>query len=357
MQTPTTDGLVADIHPVGEHGSEEHTLFRRRRRYLMLSVMATLLAVGVVLLGAYVRLSDAGLGCPDWPGCYGHLDVPQKPQHISAANLAFPERPVEIHKAWKEMIHRYFAGTLGLLVLGLAVLAWRYRRLPGQPVLLPTVLLGLIVFQSLLGMWTVTLQLKPVVVMGHLLGGFATLSLLWLLCLRQSRRAIPLAGDPVLTLWAWIAMVLVIVQIALGGWVSANYAALACPDFPTCQTAWWPPMDLREGFVLWRGTGINYEFGVLDNAARVAIHVMHRLGAVLVLAVAGGLCWRLWRTPRLGPLGIWLAIVLLTQIGLGIANVLLVLPLPVAVAHNGVAAMLLLTLVTLNYLLRPGGQS
>ena len=330
---------------------------RHRRRYLMLSVVATVLTVGVVLLGAYVRLSDAGLGCPDWPGCYGHLDVPQEEHHITAANAAFPERPVDVPKAWKEMIHRYFAGALGLVVLGLAVLAWRYRRRPGQPVLLPTLLLGLIIFQSLLGMWTVTLQLKPVIVMAHLLGGFATLSLLWLLCLRQSRWASPVPRGPVLHLWGWLAMAVVIGQIALGGWVSANYAALACPDFPTCQTSWWPPMDLREGFVLWRGTGVNYEFGVLDNAARVGIHVMHRLGAVVVMLIVGGLCWRLWRTPRLRPMALVIGAVLLIQITLGIANVVLVLPLPVAVAHNGVAALLLLTLTTLNYLLRPGGHS
>ena len=331
--------------------------YRHRRRYLTLSVIATVLTVGVVLLGAYVRLSDAGLGCPDWPGCYGHLDVPQEEHHIAAANVAFPERPVEVPKAWKEMIHRYFAGTLGLVVLALAGLAWRHRRLPGQPLWLPTVLLGLIVFQSLLGMWTVTLLLKPAVVMGHLLGGFATLSLLWLLCLRQSRWAAPIPAGAALRPWGWLAMALVIGQIALGGWVSANYAALACPDFPTCQTYWWPPMDLREGFVLWRGIGTNYEFGVLDNAARVGIHFVHRLGAVVVLLGVGGLCWRLLKSPPLRALGIIIGTVLLTQIGLGIANVVLVLPLPVAVAHNGVAALLLLTLVTLNYRLRAGGQS
>lgn len=322
------------------------------RPFFFLAVVAFFLAFCVVILGAYVRLSDAGLGCPDWPGCYGYLDVPVEDHHVQVANAAYPERPVEVDKAWKEMIHRYLAGLLGLLVLTMAITAWRNRRQPGQPLLLPLSLLGLIIFQSLLGMWTVTLQLKPVIVMGHLLGGFATLSLLWLLVVRQTSWRLA-TSDRALWPWTLLGLAVVIMQVGLGGWTSANYAALACPDFPTCQTAWWPKMDFNDGFILWRGIGINYEFGVLDNDARVAIHMAHRIGAVITLMYLLALCGFLWfraaATTQLFA-GVVL-IVLIAQITLGIGNIVWTLPLPVAVAHNGVAALLVLSLVTLNYLL------
>lgn len=330
------------------------------RIFHRLALAATLLALCVVVLGAYVRLSDAGLGCPDWPGCYGHLDVPSAPHDVDQANAAYPDRPVEATKAWKEMMHRYFAGTLGLLILGLAILAWRNRHQPQQPLALPLFLVGLVVFQALLGMWTVTLLLKPVIVMAHLLGGLATLSLLWWLALRsRSAHAAPDTGSAGLRSWALLGLVVVIAQIALGGWTSANYAALACPDFPTCQTQWWPTMDFREAFVLWRGVGMSYEYGVLDNSARVAIHMTHRLGALVVLCYIGWLAWRTLSTAQtktVRVVGVVLALLLLTQVSLGIANVLLYLPLPVAVAHNGVAALLLLALVTLNHVLRSAGE-
>ena len=326
--------------------------------FLRLAWAALVLTFVVVVLGAYVRLSDAGLGCPDWPGCYGHLDVPDKVEQIAAANAVYPHRPVEPDKAWKEMIHRYFAGALGVLVLALAVVSWYRRREPGQPVSLPLALLGLVVFQALLGMWTVTWQLKPVVVMAHLLGGLATLSLLAWLVLRQGRYGIskPLAaGDRALRGFAVLGLLLLVGQIALGGWTSSNYAALACPDFPTCQARWWPPMDFREAFTLWRGLGVSYEGGVLDNDARVTIHMMHRLGALVVLFYLGWLVWRLLaptRSRNLRVVGLAIAVLLCIQLGLGIANVLMQLPLPVAVAHNGGAALLLLALVMLNHLLR-----
>ena len=324
-----------------------------------------MLTFGVVVLGAYVRLSDAGLGCPDWPGCYGRLlDLPDQAHQIAEANAAYPHRPVEPAKAWKEMIHRYSAGTLGLLVLALAALAWRNRRRPGQPLALPLALLGLIVLQSLLGMWTVTWQLKPLVVVAHLLGGLTTLGLLAWLVLRQGRSdpltlaLSPLTGgeETELRRYALLGLALLAVQIALGGWTSANYAALACPDFPTCQTSWWPPMDFREAFTPWRGLGVSYEGGVLANDARVTVHMMHRLGALVVTLYLGWLSGRLIATSRTRALrfaGIAIAVLLVVQLGLGIANVLLHLPLLVAVAHTGGAALLLLSLVTLNRLLRP----
>ncbi len=317
---------------------------------------AFLLALGVVMLGAYVRLSDAGLGCPDWPGCYGHLGVPDAEHEVANAARAFPDRPVEAAKAWKEMIHRYFAGALGLLIAILLALALANRRDPRQPVVLPAVLAALVVFQALLGMWTVTLQLKPVIVLAHLLGGFATLSLLWWLYLAGAdwpRRA-PGARYG-FGLSAVGALGLLIVQIALGGWTSANYAALACPDFPTCQGQWWPPTDFGEAFVLWRGLGVNYEFGVLESPARTAIHLTHRLGALVVfsaLAVLAVVILRSGLAAGVRRTALVVLVVLCAQVLLGILNVVLHLPLPVAVLHNGTAAVLLLSMLTLIFRLR-----
>ena len=326
------------------------------RRFYQLGLITTLLALCVVVLGAYVRLSDAGLGCPDWPGCYGHLDVPRGADQIATANAAYPERPVETAKAWKEMLHRYVAGVLGLLILGLAITAWRNRHAADQALVLPLALLGLVVFQALLGMWTVTLQLKPAVVTAHLIGGMTTLALLWWLTLRHSPHRSVGPAPSGLRPWAVLGLAIVSAQIILGGWVSTNYAALACTDFPTCQAQWWPSMDLREAFIIWRGLGVNYEFGVLDHPARVAIHMAHRLGALMVLLYIGWLVWRVVRTSyghELRWLAAALAALLALQVTLGIGNVLMSLPLPVAVAHNGVAALLLLALVTLNHQLHP----
>jgi cytochrome c oxidase assembly protein subunit 15 len=307
------------------------------------------------MLGAYVRLADAGLGCPDWPGCYGHLiGVPEAEHHVTAANEAFPQRPLETPKAWKEMMHRYVAGTLGLLVLALAMIAWRRRREPGQPVGLPLVLLGLVIFQALLGMWTVTLLLKPLVVTAHLLGGMATLALLGWLALRTGGHLTALETRSVAALRAIApaALAVLVLQIFLGAWTSTNYAALACPDFPTCQGRWWPPTDFREAFTLWRGLGINYEYGVLENTPRLTVHLSHRLGALLTLAVMLSLAFYLMlaeRGPPLRRLGLLLLAAVVLQAGLGVGIVLLHLPLPLAVAHNGGAALLLLVLVAINH--------
>lgn len=313
-----------------------------------IALLTALLALCVVMMGAYVRLSDAGLGCPDWPGCYGQLIAPSAEHEING-ELA-QQRPLESGKAWKEMIHRYLAGTLGLAILLLAVLAWRNRQDPDQPLALPTALVMLVVFQAALGMWTVTLLVKPAIVTAHLLGGFATLSLLVLLVLRLRRGPLPSAASASPYAWhLWLGLGLLILQIMLGGWTSTNYAALACSEFPTCYgRQWWPEMDFHEAFVIWRGLGVNYEYGVLEPAARVAIHVTHRLGALLVVLVVAPLALRLLRDPVSGLLrhlgGVMLGLLLL-QIGLGIANVLGHLPLAIAVVHNGNAALLLVTLI------------
>ncbi len=329
--------------------------------FYRLANWTTWLALFVVVLGAYVRLSGAGLGCPDWPGCYGQLTVPQNEAAVAQANAGYPERPLEAPKAWKEMVHRYFAGTLGLLILVLALVAWRHRNQRLQPpVALPLFLVSLVIFQALLGMWTVTLLVKPVIVVAHLLGGMATLGLLAWLALRTGP-ILPLPMRDAKALRAFrplavMGLIVVVAQIALGGWTSANYAALICPDFPTCQGQWWPSMDFREAFTLWRGIGIDYEGGVLGNDARVTIHVIHRLGALVTLLYLGWLAWRLFANGRslvARNLGVLLGLVLLVQIGLGIANVLFSLPLALATAHNGVAALLLMTLVLINHSLRP----
>ncbi|MFU6374685.1 COX15/CtaA family protein [Metapseudomonas otitidis] len=316
-----------------------------------LAALATVLALVVVLLGAYTRLTHAGLGCPDWPGCYGFIGVPQTDAQLAHAERHFPEAPVEAQKGWNEMVHRYFAGTLGLVILGLAVHALVRRGRDGQPLRLPLVLLGVVITQAAFGMWTVTLKLWPQVVTAHLLGGFTTLALLFLLSLRLSG-ALPALDLPAgLRRLAAAALALVIGQIALGGWVSSNYAALACVDLPTCHGQWWPAMDFANGFHLTQHIGPNYLGGQLDSDARTAIHMTHRLGALVVTLTLLALAWRL-RGEGLGRLAGLLLGVLALQVGLGISNVLFHLPLPVAVAHNGGGALLLLTLVLVNYRVR-----
>ncbi|EIL98865.1 COX15/CtaA family protein [Rhodanobacter thiooxydans] len=359
-----------------------------------LALFAAVFAFGLVMFGAFVRLSNAGLSCPDWPTCYGQVTWPQHAQAVAHADAAFPDRPYEAHKAWREQVHRFLAGTLGVLVLLLALLAsWRRRdallavlvgavfaalgvglymrgehlwssllaacaialpliaaiRLPRPGAWKICVLaLAVIIFQAMLGMWTVTLLLKPIVVMGHLLGGMATFALLAYAALRFA--GVAAAGDGLADLRRLVAVgiVLLLCQIALGGWTSANYAALACGygpgSFPECLGQWAPPADFREGFVLWRGIGVNYEGGVLDMAARSAIQIAHRLGALVVFCYLG---WLAVRTARHGlrALGLAIALALAAQVLLGISNVYFGLPLAVATAHNGTAALLLFTLL------------
>ena len=318
------------------------------RLYRSLLILATLLAFGVISLGAYVRLSDAGLGCPDWPGCYGHLvGVPDAAHEQSAALAAFPGKPVEAHKAWKEMVHRYFAGTLGLLIALIAGLGWRHRSALQQSPALPTALLVVVGLQAALGMWTVTLLLKPVIVSLHLLGGMSTLALLVWLLLRQYPVHLP---EPIASLrfHARLALLAVIVQIALGGWVSSNYAALACSDFPTCLGGWMPEMDFAHAFQFRRELGQTADGALLANTALTAIHWAHRVGALVVTLVVGSLAFALSRRPERRNWAWLLGFCLLLQIGLGIANVLLALPLPIAVAHNAGAAIMLAASLALN---------
>ncbi|NES09035.1 heme A synthase [Pseudomonas laurentiana] len=321
-----------------------------------LAVFATLLALVVILLGAYTRLTHAGLGCPDWPGCYGFLSVPKTEAQLAHAELHYPDAPVEAHKGWNEMIHRYFAGTLALVISMLAVQAIRRHGRDGQPFKLPLVLLGVVVAQAAFGMWTVTLKLWPQVVTAHLLGGFTTLGLLFLLSLRLSHALAPLPVLPTgLRRLAALSLLMVIGQIALGGWVSANYAAVACIDVPTCHGQWWPTADFANGFHLTQHIGPNYLGGQLDSDARTAIHITHRLGALLLTGTLLALAWQL-RRVGLKRLAALVLVALAVQISLGISNVLFHLPLAVAVAHNAGGAALLLTLVLVNYCTRRVAQ-
>ncbi|MGE5491922.1 MAG: COX15/CtaA family protein [Actinomycetota bacterium] len=309
--------------------------------YRRLLAFAAALAFGVVALGAWVRLSDAGLGCPDWPGCYGQW-------------LGVPDHAADAGKAWKEMVHRYFAGTLGLCIFGLCLFAWR-RRSRVSPVL-PTALAAIVVCQALLGMWTVTLLLKPVIVSAHLLGGMTTLALLIWLNLKEREASAPPATAGLRGL-GLLALAAVLLQIALGGWVSSNYAALACPDFPACRGEWLPPMDFGHAFTFHRELGQTASGALLPAEALTAIHWSHRLGAALVALAVGGLGLALARRPGWRGWGAQLLGLLALQVGLGIANVLLSLPLPLAVAHNAVAALLLSMTVATNFRLWSGAAS
>ncbi|WJG09339.1 COX15/CtaA family protein [Aliiglaciecola sp. LCG003] len=316
-----------------------------------LVLVAVLLAIVVIVLGAYTRLTDAGLGCPDWPGCYGHLSVPKTDVHITAAVNAFPDRPFEAHKAWNEMIHRYAAATLGFVIL-LIFIGSFLKRSYHSPVKLPFFLLCLVAFQGALGMWTVTLNLLPVVVMGHLLGGFAVLSCLYLLYLRLTPYRIP-GGDTGIARFAKycaLGIMILICQIALGGWTSANYASLACTELPFCEGGWVNRLDIPGAFSI--PVADNYEYGTHDWPQRMTMHVAHRIGAIVTFVY---LCWlaiRLYSnaaSQNIRSLSVKMVLILGLQVILGVSNVVFSLPLAVAVLHNAVAACLLLIMVKLCY--------
>ena len=312
---------------------------------------AVALAVMVVMLGSYTRLTDAGLGCPDWPGCYGFITVPETVEHIELAEAAYPERPVEPHKAWNEMIHRYFASTLGFLILVIFIGSITRKREQG-PKKLPMFLLALVLFQGALGMWTVTMNLMPLVVMGHLLGGFTTLTLLFVLYLRLTDYQVP-GGDvsvrPLLTA-SLVGLIILIAQIALGGWTAANYAAVACTQLPVCEGAWMEKITLSGAFSIPEAD--NYEFGAHNYDARMTIHVLHRIGAVITVVYLLWLAAKLnaaAMTPFFKRLSFLLGLTVMVQFLLGVGNVVLKLPISVAVVHNFVAVVLAMVLSTVIY--------
>jgi heme a synthase len=295
-----------------------------------LALAAVVLAFIVVVLGAYVRLSAAGLGCPDWPFCYGR-PVPAEiaDQHALA-------------KAWKEMGHRYLAGTLGAIIVLLLIVAWRRRRNAA----LASAIVLVVLLQATLGMWTVTMLLKPAIVTAHLLGGMTTLALLVWLALAQWPHT-PAAEMRALRAPALLALLILVAQVGLGGWVSANYAALACPDLPLCRGQALPPLDFANAFHVVRVLGRTSQGELLSLDALTAIHWTHRMFAVVVLLVVFATALRAWRYSP--PLALALALIVALQFSLGVANVALSLPLALAAAHNAGAALLLVTLVVLNF--------
>ena len=352
----------------------------KRARWLVTATLV--LALAVIALGAYTRLTDAGLGCPDWPGCYGRLTPPVHDTHIAEVQTRFPDAQVDPFKARNEMVHRYLAGLLGLCVLAIFVVSRRLPRGRG----LATTLLALVVFQAALGMWTVTMNLMPVVVVAHLFGGFGVLALLALLRSELGRDAVaggahvdaagPAASarragqsfvdgpephaaaalrglaEPRLARLlplAWLAFAVLLAQIALGGWTSANYAAAVCAQLPFCESGWSAQFSLRAAFSLPLGHE-TYEFGVLPYEARMSIHVLHRIGALVAAGVVGSLallCWRHATGARARRLAVAVGVLLALQVTLGLINVIGQVPLLNAVAHNLTAACLLATLVLL----------
>lgn len=369
------------------------------RNFHRLAWFALIMTASTIMFGSFVRLSDAGLSCPDWPTCYGRVTWPQTQQE-AAEHVASAIRPLETHKAWREQVHRFLAGMLGIEIMALALLAVRRRRwgvaqvvtaavlvalaiplymrgqhlassvlaIGGEAILLLAALrwsnidlaraavltLSVVIFQALLGMWTVTWLLKPIVVMGHLLGGMAMFGLLVWMAWKATDLPITLAEAPRLRWWLRAGLLLLVLQIALGGWVSSNYAALACgggsaslDNFPRCVSQWWPQQDYAEGFTLWRGIGVDYEGGVLDGASRIAIQMAHRMMAVLVALYLLVLSARLLRLPGMRGWATALGLLVLLQVSLGVLNVKLALPLAVAVMHNGGAVLLLFVLVSL----------
>jgi len=315
--------------------AEQRTLWFRR-----LALAGALLAATVVVLGAWVRLTDAGLGCPDWPGCYGHL---------------YPQVDHGFGKAIHEMIHRYLATTLGIIIISLLAWAVWNRKTRSQPLIPVALLLVIVCLQGTLGALTVTRLLKPLIVTAHLLGGLTTLGILWWLSLTPGYRSLS-TREASLRKYAWVGVAALVLQIALGGWTSTNYAAVACPDLPTCQQSWWPAMDFKDAFILSRGQDVDYTGGVLGNPARTAIHVTHRIGAVLAggwLLLLGALTMRRAEQRRLWVAGALLVAAVLLQICIGLTMVHFAFPLPLATMHNAGAALLVIAMVTLLRTLRP----
>jgi cytochrome c oxidase assembly protein subunit 15 len=314
-----------------------------------LSLFGICLAFVVIALGAWTRLVDAGLGCPDWPGCYGFVVFPTNEAEIALAEARYPTFPYDINKAIPEVVHRYFAAALGFLAI--IMVYYSFKQNENKNIRRWTI--GLLIFiccQGLFGYLTVSLLLLPIIVTAHLFGGFTTLTLFFLIFLMSGKFDIlEKMAIPKLKTIAGIALVVLIFQIFLGVWTSTNYASLACADFPTCQGTYMPEMDFKNGFNLNQEVGPNYLYGLLDNPSRVAIHYSHRVSAILVAVVFLILISKLWFSNA-APLASTIGILLLTQISLGIINVLYVLPLYVAIAHNLVAALLLLAIFTVNYL-------
>jgi cytochrome c oxidase assembly protein subunit 15 len=321
------------------------------RRIQALTILTLFLTFDLVLFGAFTRLTDSGLGCPDWPGCYGTTSPLGAKLHIDAAQNAMPTGPVTHGKAWVEMIHRYLATSVGVLILVLTVISWIAHRRQGKSSAInpwwPTVTLIWVCIQGAFGALTVTMKLFPAIVTLHLIGG---LTLLALLCVQVVRSGQASGGFPAVTIppglraLLWLSFVLMMIQVILGGWVSTNYAVLACQDFPMCQASWWPEMNFRQGFEVWRELGLTSGGEAIQFSALTAIHYVHRLMAVVVLTVLGVLSWRLNRVTALRSQSRWLAALISLQLITGLSNVVLDWPLVAAVLHTGGAGALIVVL-------------
>jgi cytochrome c oxidase assembly protein subunit 15 len=331
------------------------TNFSQQHLVSTLAFWATMLALGVVALGAFTRLIDAGLGCPDWPGCYGHLAIPLAQKARETITFSYPDTPLVVYKAWAEMVHRYFAGTLSVFIVGIVIMLFKKTVRKRSNVFLALGLLVLIGYQILLGQLTVTLKLLPTIVTQHLLGGFLILSVLWLVYLNnqagESSNDIQLKSKARFILpWAVLGLILLLLQILLGAWTSTHYAALSCPDLPFClnnQTMIW---QFREAFQLFSPIGINYEGGLLPQVVKQTIQMTHRLGAVilttyLIILIAIAVLSLKQSLALIRPLYV-IALLLCMQLCVGMANVIFKLPLMSAVAHNILAVLLLLAMIT-----------
>ena len=325
---------------------------------LLLTSLALGIVICVIVLGSWTRLADAGLGCPDWPGCYGQLLVPETVEEIAAAESLYPDAPVEVAKGWLEMIHRYFASILGFVILVLAAASWSQRTRLNYPFALTQALLAMVILQGAFGAWTVTWKLWPQVVTTHLLGGFTTASLLTVLMIKLRRAGSevkPLSLTNVtqgrLKTWALVGFILILGQVFLGGWMSSNYAALACSTLPECNGSWWPEMNFSEGFDLTQTLGPSYLGGLMNSEARTAIHVLHRYGAIILGVYILLMSYLLLSQDdrRLRKFGLAFLVVFFVQFCLGLANIYYFLPLPVAVAHNFGGACLFVLSISLNY--------
>jgi cytochrome c oxidase assembly protein subunit 15 len=323
------------------------------RRHQVLTLLTLFLTFDLILFGAFTRLTDSGLGCPDWPGCYGSASPMGASAAIASAQDAMPTGPVTHGKAWIEMIHRYLATSVGVLILVLAVGSWRRWRKaavadPADAPWWPLLTLFWVCVQGAFGALTVTMKLFPAIVTLHLMGGLGLLAMLGVQAARSSLRnaqRAPVDLKPSLRVFLWLVLLLLAVQVALGGWVSTNYAVLACSDFPTCQNSWWPDMNFTQGFELWRGLGLTGQGEHISFAALTAIHWTHRMMAFVVLLLLGALAWQLNRVRPLRMHSRWLAFLTALQLATGLSNVVLGWPLVAAVLHTGGAAALVLVMV------------
>jgi cytochrome c oxidase assembly protein subunit 15 len=333
-----------------------------QNKYRKLVWVTLFLTFDVIMFGAFTRLTDSGLGCPDWPGCYGHANPLQAMEHIRAAEALMPDGPVTVMKAWVEMIHRYLAMGIGVLIIAIMVIAWRFWLQSGRSNTrfsprYPMLLLVFVCIQGAFGAWTVTMKLQPVIVTIHLLLGMTLLGMLTWVGARQKDHP-PVAEQALrLRMPALLGLILLAIQIALGGWVSTNYAALACSDFPLCHGALVPQMDFEHGFSLWRELGRTAAGDYLPFDALTAIHWVHRMFALVLTVYLGCLIWKASKIDGLRVNAYALLAALCLQITIGIATVSLKWPLALAVAHNGCAALLVLLLVMLNYKTRIAGPS